>query len=668
MTANPMRVLRYVLPALLPLVHPVFGQTTISRWSGVANTIATADWMVDGNWIPGDGYPRAANVIVVFDDTASVTNGVGLDGVEPETRVAFSFTGSPLSDPAEVDLAGIWLTETNTVSRAIRNRSGTTTSPTLGFLNLHGWEDTVNGQPVTMLLRNDSLENTLRVHALNDNARLYLRLPGSGVMHVEHPDAVIRMSLPLYEGANPVAITKTGKGLLQFGISRSAFDGRNETTGGLIIEDGIIQVTFNNTTSGGATVLVSSPYGFGPITMRKGGIQSNSTTARTIYNEITLDGEGFFGSTDPDLNGDYTIHASTGNATTLASDSTLVIHNTTQWNQEIGGPYSLTKRGLGALALNGPNPHTGTLVAAEGILYLNGSTQGEVEVLAGAVLGGSGSIGGQAIARSGSMIEPDALGPRLTISGALTLEANSTASFTLIDATTHSGFATGGDLSLDGANLMLQFLHIPQDGEVYVLVDNTGGAGSVTGTFLHEGTPVSEGGTFTVDGQTFQISYNYNQDGFQNSIAVAAGNFPGGGDDRDFATWRAQRFAPEDPDGEPLAQPAGQVVVNLLFHALGLDLVADVAASLPQAIDGAPTISFTRRSPLGSRLIVEVTGGNPGGTWDTLAVLEPGASAWTGSSSVNETPKGAGVVQVTATDTLSTFTEVHLMRVRAVLP
>lgn len=214
-----------------------------------------------------------------------------------------------------------------------------------------------------------------------------------------------------------------------------------------------------------------------------------------------------------------------------------------------------------------------------------------------------------------------------------------------------------------GTKLSVQLGFQPAVGDQFVLLDVTS-PGLATGNFTFNGSTLGEGDTLLViDGpyrQLFSISYLHNG----NDIAITAieGTPPAEGD---YASWRIERFGNDtDPAGAPEAQPAGQLVANLLFHALGLDLVAHAASGVP-ATTAAGTISFTRRTPLATRLVVEAADSLTATNWDEIAVLEDGA--WTGSAGVSEEAAEDGLVRTTVTDPAGTGST-RFVRIRAALP
>jgi fibronectin-binding autotransporter adhesin len=124
----------------------------------------------------------------------------------------------------------------------------------------------------------------------------------------------------------------------------------------------------------------------------------------------------------------------------------------------LSGAGSFTKNGAGTLALDGNGSFGGATVAG-GTMFVNGNyaaATGTTNVLAGATLGGTGTIGGDVTFGNGAILAPGTAAPgTLTIGGNLSLSATSQLDFEFGEAGVVGGALNdlvnvGGDLVLDG--------------------------------------------------------------------------------------------------------------------------------------------------------------------------------------------------------------------------
>ncbi|MCC5807938.1 MAG: carboxypeptidase regulatory-like domain-containing protein [Opitutales bacterium] len=136
-----------------------------------------------------------------------------------------------------------------------------------------------------------------------------------------------------------------------------------------------------------------------------------------------------------------------------------------------------------------------------------------------------------------------------------------------------------------------------------------------------------------------------------------------------YDEWRIARYGDLDnPDGAPAVDPGGRGYANAAEYALGLDLLQSPYDGLPRA-HGKLSISFTRRSESGARLIVERSEDLAPSSWTAVATLEPGTDAWTGLAMVEEDGDGATrSVTVTDPEDISGSESRRFLRVRVELP
>jgi uncharacterized protein with beta-barrel porin domain len=165
--------------------------------------------------------------------------------------------------------------------------------------------------------------------------------------------------------------------------------------------------------SGGSQGTAGSADGAGLYLMS--GVNSQiqvSTGTQTVSDAIggaggiTKTGSGTLalGGTN-DYSGGTTVSAGTLSGSTTNLQGAITNNAAVTFNQTTDGTYAgsmtgsgtLTKTGAGALTLTGINGFTGTTEVSTGVLSINGSTAGGINVDSGATLGGSGTITGNVV-------------------------------------------------------------------------------------------------------------------------------------------------------------------------------------------------------------------------------------------------------------------------------
>ena len=202
---------------------------------------------------------------------------------------------------------------------------------------------------------------------------------------------------------------------------------------------GTLVLTGNNSYTGGTlinvgTLRVSTDANLGDIVgaLSFGGGILNTTADMTSDRAINLGSTGRF---------------LTDTGTTLAL------------NGSITGAGGLTKTGAGSLVLNGTNSFVGDTAVDAGSLFVNGDQSGATgltSVATGALLGGSGIVGGNVVIADGATLAAgtDGVGT-LTVGGNLALNAGSLLDFEFGEANVAGGLLNDlvnvdGDLVLDG--------------------------------------------------------------------------------------------------------------------------------------------------------------------------------------------------------------------------
>jgi len=206
--------------------------------------------------------------------------------------------------------------------------------------------------------------------------------------------------------------------LVKTDLGRLVLNGANTYAGGTAINGGVLQIASDANLGAAA-----------------GGLSFNGGTLATTADlstarSVTLAGQGVFA---PDA----------GTTLTLTG--------------AITGTGSLGKAGAGTLVLGGTGSFTGGTLVSQGTLLVNGNyaaATGLTTVAAGAVLGGTGTIGGS-VALNGTLVPGAGGAGTLTIAGNLNIAQGATLNYEFGAANTAGGglndlVNVGGNLVLDG--------------------------------------------------------------------------------------------------------------------------------------------------------------------------------------------------------------------------
>ncbi|AUW57676.1 hypothetical protein C1T17_05715 [Sphingobium sp. SCG-1] len=251
-------------------------------------------------------------------------------------------------------------------------------------------------------------------------------LIGGDAVTLTGAQATIRVGDGTATGAGitaSIATELTGSAqLLKADIGTLLLTGANSYTGGTAINAGVLRVS-GDANLGDAT----------------GGLTFNGGTLQT------------------------TASFDSGRAVALASNGTLLTDAGTTFGltSGINGAGNLVKTGAGTLTLSGANSYSGDTQVNAGALFVNGNqtaATGLTSVASGAVLGGTGVIGGNVSIADGGTLDPgglDGLPGLLAINGNLALAANATLSMQFGEANIAGGalndlIDVGGNLVLDG--------------------------------------------------------------------------------------------------------------------------------------------------------------------------------------------------------------------------
>jgi|GEM_PF-4577664 len=189
-------------------------------------------------------------------------------------------------------------------------------------------------------------------------------------------------------------VTKVGTGIQSFGTN-------NTWTGGFVLKDGNVRIIGNGALDTN-NQMQTHALGKGTLTLEGGAIQSssagtdlNTTTGRSLYNSVNLNG-GFTSGAAGEV-GRIAISTNAGGSTILSKNSTLNTVGNLQWYQAIdGSAFTITKTGVATLELLNSNNIAGVTVQ-QGILGFgnkNALGLGTVTLSDGTSFGQSAAIAG----------------------------------------------------------------------------------------------------------------------------------------------------------------------------------------------------------------------------------------------------------------------------------
>jgi outer membrane autotransporter protein len=290
----------------------------------------------------------------------------------------------------------------------------TVAGPGLTFVNLNGFSQTIG-----------SLAGDAEVN--NNTGAVAVTLTTGGNNTSTTFSGIIR------DGGAPLALTKTGAGTF-------TLSGANTYSGGTTIAGGLIN--FN----------AASNFGTGPILLNGGGLQWAAGTSTDISSRLAA--FGALGATF-DTN---------GNTVTLAST--------------LSGIGGVTKTGAGALVLAGTDTYSGPTTVAAGTLTVNGSiANSAVTVNSGAMLSGTGTVGGLTI-NSGATFAPGNSPGTMTVQGNLAFQSGALY-LVQVNSTTASNTVVSGSATLAGT-VQAAFAAGSYATRTYTILSAAGGLGGTT--------------------------------------------------------------------------------------------------------------------------------------------------------------------------------------------
>ncbi|EOY8016726.1 autotransporter-associated beta strand repeat-containing protein, partial [Salmonella enterica] len=195
-----------------------------------------------------------------------------------------------------------------------------------------------------------------------------------------------------------------------------------------------------------------------------GGLERIGSGDTVLLGENTYTGNTLIGPDSELALGNGGTTGSLSTTTNIADDGLLTVNRSDDMalNGVISGSGAFRQQGSGVTRLGGNNSYAGTTTVEQGTLLINGVQTGTglTTVQSGTTLGGYGTLGGDVIFETGTVLRPgdDARGNGtgvLTINGDLTLASDTNSQFQLGEVYTPGGalndlVTVAGNLTLDG--------------------------------------------------------------------------------------------------------------------------------------------------------------------------------------------------------------------------
>lgn len=297
---------------------------------------------------------------------------------------------------------------------------------------------------------------TLSLNSVNASIK---DLSGSGTVNVNGNTLTISNGGGTFSGVIANGGNQYLSNVIKNGSSTSTFSGDNTFLGSLSVLDGTLSLSGSQIYTGATSV----SNGANLTLSNSASIASSSSIS--IDGTLTYDGIS-----------ESTINSLSGSGSISAGSTTLTINQSSDatFSGGISGNGSLEKTGSSLLSLTGTNTFSGTTTISEGILSINGSLVGNLDITSTGTLKGTGTIGsGSAEVTNSATLAPGNSIGTLVISGNYT--QNSTGELEIeITPSQNDLLQISGSANLSGALIIDPAPGVYAGETVYTILTSSG--------------------------------------------------------------------------------------------------------------------------------------------------------------------------------------------------
>lgn len=275
----------------------------------------------------------------------------------------------------------------------------------------------------------------------------------------------------------------TGGGSLQFqapataGNAAITLNGANVTTFGA--SGGLARFDYG-ASAGTSTMIVNGGSNGGAgarLEFARGATADQATLVVNSGGTLDVSGNVFYGGTGVgSLAGGGNVYLGYGALTVGGLNTDTTFSGVISDLNSPGFYGTLTKTGTGTFTLSGTNVFKGLTTIAAGTLAVNGSLAGDVQVNGGAVLKGSGSIGGNITVLPGGVVAPGTSPGTLLIQGNYSQGPNGALEMEVAGPNPQNRdlLSVQGNINLSGTLLLVFSGYAPSAGESFPILQAAG--------------------------------------------------------------------------------------------------------------------------------------------------------------------------------------------------